>query len=69
MQRLNSLKRMPQIQEGKARQRYVEPAQPCHCLEALAHFARHHELPRLIGETREMILIAACRKTHLLINL
>ncbi len=59
---------MPQVQQRETRQRPVKPTQPRHCLEALAHFARHHQLPRLIGKARKVILIAACSKPHFLID-
>ncbi len=55
------LKRVAQILELEAAQRCVGSAHPCHGFEALAHLARQHQLPRLIGEPRMAVLVAARR--------
>ena len=52
----------------KAAQRRVGSAQPGHGLEALAHLARQHQLPRLIGEPRMAVLVAAGERVHLAVD-
>ncbi len=60
--------RVPQILQSKAAEFPIDSPRPCHGLEALAHFARQHQLPRLIGEAGEPVVVVSGEGPHLLID-
>ncbi len=53
---------------SKAAEFPIDSPRPCHGLEALAHFARQHQLPRLIGEAGEPVVVVSGEGPHLLID-